>query len=364
MGIELPPEAEAFREDARRFVAEHSAAATETRRAHLVDSGYLVPHWPKPYGRAAGAVEQLVIDEELRNVDMPNLGIGGWVLLTVTQTANDEQRARWVKAGLLGQVRWCQLFSEPNAGSDAAAVQTRGVKVDGGWRVTGQKVWTSNAHLCDRGLATIRTDPRAPKHKGITTMVIDLHAAGVEVRPLREITGGSLFNEVFFDNVFVPDEDVVGDVNNGWRVVRTTLGNERVAIGGSSDDRFNAHSLLAMAYEGGCDDVEKRRRIARLVVMERAIRLMNLRRVTRAVAAAEPGPEGSITKLLAANHVQRVTEAAMEFAQLTAVVGGRADIAHEYFVQRCSTIAGGTTEITLNVIAERILGLPRDPLVT
>jgi alkylation response protein AidB-like acyl-CoA dehydrogenase len=304
----------------------------------------------------------LVIEEELAEVEMPVLGIGGWVLLTLTQTANAEQIERWVPPSRAGELQWCQLFSEPNAGSDAAAVQTKAVKVDGGWRVTGQKVWTSGAQHCNRGLATIRTDPSAPKHKGITAMVIDLQSPGVEVRPLREITGESLFNEVFFDDVFVPDVDVVGEVNDGWRVARTTLGNERVTIGGGSREGLSAYELLELAGRHGADDAEIRRAIARLVVEEQAMRLINLRQVTRAVVGSGPGPEGNVTKLLSAEHAQRVTELAMRIAGTAAAVGNEERISFEYLFDRCLSIAGGTSEITRNVIAERILGLPRDPL--
>ncbi|HVW42601.1 MAG TPA: acyl-CoA dehydrogenase, partial [Amycolatopsis sp.] len=241
--LDLPEEAETYRAEARAFLEQYRATPEDERRALLASSGYLVPHWPEPYGRGAGAIEQLVLEEELTEVETPQLGIGGWVVLTLTQTANEEQTKRWVAPSLAGDLVWCQLFSEPNAGSDAASVQTRGERVEGGWRVNGQKVWTSGAQNCNRGLATVRTDRDAPKHKGITAMVIDLTAPGVTVRPLREITGEALFNEVFFDDVFVPDEDVVGEPNDGWRVARTTLGNERVSIGGGSRQGMSAFAL-------------------------------------------------------------------------------------------------------------------------
>ena len=190
--LELPPEAEQIRAELRVEAAAtgRAAAATEQRKA-LIDSGLMVPHWPRPWGRDAGAVEQLLIDEELRaaGVEVPGFGITGWNIMTVNQYATPDQVDRWVEKTLMGELVWCQLFSEPDAGSDAAAVKTRGIRVDGGWQVNGQKVWTSGAQYCDLGLATVRTDPDAPKHAGITTMVIDMHAPGVEVRPLRMITG-------------------------------------------------------------------------------------------------------------------------------------------------------------------------------
>jgi alkylation response protein AidB-like acyl-CoA dehydrogenase len=362
--LELPPEAEQYRAEARAFVERYRATDPAGRRTLLAESGYLVPHWPTPFGRAAGPVEQLVLEQELVEVEQPSLGIGGWVLLTLTQTASDEQIERWIPRSLAGEYQWCQLFSEPNAGSDAAAVQTRGERVDGGWRVNGQKVWTSGAQNCNIGLATIRTDPQAPKHKGITAMVIDLTGPGVEVRPLREITGESMFNEVFFDDVFVPDADVVGEINDGWRVARTTLGNERVSIGGGSRDGLPAEKLLTLVSRYRPDDVPSRRAVATAVVEEQAMRLINLRQVTRAVIGSGPGPEGNVTKLLSAEHAQRVTELAVQLAGLAATVGDAEQAAMtEYLFDRCLSIAGGTSEITRNVIAERILGLPRDPLV-
>ena len=359
-GVDLPPEAEQYRTQAREFLATYRATPEGDRRKLLADTGYLVPHWQPPFGRGAGPVEQLVIQEELPEVEGTDLGITGWVLLTLTQTATPEQIERWVPKSLAGDHIWCQLFSEPNAGSDAAAVQTRGVKVEGGWRLNGQKVWTSGAHLSDFGLATIRTDSQAPKHKGITAMVVDMHAEGVDVRPLRQISGASGFNEVFFDNVFVPDGDVVGEINDGWRVARTTLGNERVTIGGSS--RSDADRLLALVKRFASDDPSVRRLVARLIAEEQALQLINLRQVARAVAGSEPGPEGNVTKLLTAEHRQRTTELALQIAGVSATAGADSDVAIEYLSSRSSTIAGGTSEISRNVIAERILGLPRDPL--
>jgi 3-oxochol-4-en-24-oyl-CoA dehydrogenase len=362
-GVDLPPEAAEYRAQAQAFLAGYRQTPEPERRARLTESGYLVPHWPGPFGRAAGPVEQLVIEEELAEVEKPVLGIGGWVLLTLTQTASQEQIDRWVGPSLLGEYYWCQLFSEPNAGSDAAAVQTKGVKVDGGWRVTGQKVWTSGAQHSNRGLATIRTDPTAPKHKGITAMVIDLTDPGVEVRPLREITGEALFNEVFFNDIFIPDADVVGQVNDGWRVARAVLGNERVTIGGGSREGVSAFELLELATRYAVSDSESVRAVGRLLVEEQAMRVVNLRQVTRAVIGSGPGPEGNVTKLLSAEHAQRVTELALRLAGLAAVTGDEERVAFEYLFDRCLSIAGGTSEITRNVIAERILGLPRDPLV-
>ena len=203
------------------------------------------PHWPKPWGREAKALEQLVIDEEFARagVKRPQYGITAWVILTLIQHANPDQIARWVRPTLNQELVWCQLFSEPDAGSDAAGVRTKATRVDGGFLVSGQKVWTSGAQFCHRGLATVRTNPDVAKHDGITTVVIDMHAEGVEVRPLREASGASMFNEVFFNDVFVSDDDVVGPVDGGWAVARSTLGNERVSIGGGVGVGFSIDLL-------------------------------------------------------------------------------------------------------------------------
>ncbi|URN04646.1 hypothetical protein LUW74_15865 [Actinomadura madurae] len=193
-------------------------------------------------------------------------------------------------------------------------------------------------------------------------MAVDLTAPGVTIRPLREITGQALFNEVFFDDVFVPDEDVVGEPNDGWRVARATLGNERVSIGGGSREGLSAWDLPGIARRYGVTDTEHTRAIARLVTEEQAMRALNLRQATRAVAGAGAGPEGNVTKLLSSEHAQRVTELAVELSGTAAVTGDEEAIMFEYLFGRCLSIAGGTSEITRNVIAERILGLPRDPL--
>jgi alkylation response protein AidB-like acyl-CoA dehydrogenase len=364
--VDLPPEAESFRAPVREFAGKLLSAPDGSRRRVWADSGYFVPHWPRPWGRAAGPVEQLVIEQELAGIPRPGMGIGEWIVLTLIQHGSPEQLDRWIRPSLRGELVWCQLFSEPGAGSDAAAVQTRAVRVEdgeagAGWRVTGQKVWTSTAQRCNRGLATVRTDASAPKHKGITAMVIDLTAPGVEVRPLREITGDALFNEVFLDDVFVPDTDIVGEVNAGWTVARTTLGNERISIGGGT--LGSAVELLAVFSRYAPSDTGLRRELGALLADEQAMRAINLRRVARAVAGAEPGAEGSVTKLLASLLGQRAGELAMRVLGPAGVDGSEPRWAAGYLLGRSLTIAGGTTEIGKNVIAERLLGLPRDPLL-
>ena len=364
--IALPPEAEAFREDARAIVRQVEALPKEARRKLLGDSGYLLPHWPKPWGRDAGPIEQLVIEEEFKDVRRPDLSISGWNTLTIAQHGSPEQVERFVRPSLEGEIEFCQLFSEPGAGSDAAAVQTRGIKVDGGWRISGQKVWTSNAHLSSHGFATVRTNPDAAKHAGISMMVIDLHADGVEVRPLRQITGHSHFNEVFFDNVFVPDGDVVGPVDQGWTVARNTLGNERLSIGGGAEGgTAGGPDLLQLIEKFAADDEGFIREVGASLAETESIALMNVRGVIRAVEGSEPGAEANVTKLLGSEVAQRKAAIAARMIGPGAATreGEERRVSTWLMAMMGATIGGGTSEIIRNQIAERLLGLPRDPLI-
>lgn len=361
--FDLPEEAESFRAEAKAAVAAYHAAAEADRRQVLFESGYLVPHWGKPWGRQASAIEQIVIEEEFTDIKVPNLGITGWVGLTLSQLATEEQVQRWLRPAMLGETVWCQLFSEPGAGSDAAAVSTKAIKVEGGWQVDGQKVWTSGAQHCQFGLATVRTDPDAAKHKGVTAMVIKMDAPGVTIRPLRENSGDTMFNEVFFDAVFVPDADVVGDINNGWAVARATLGNERVTIGGQSRNGIDAYDLIELLPGGVKTDIGHDREVGKTIAHEQVIRLLNLRAATRAVIGSGPGAEGNITKVLVSELAQSSTELAMKLLGDGGVDGENGPITYQYVFNRSLTIAGGTSEISRNVIAERILGMPRDPLI-
>ena len=366
--VDLPPESEPMRDEVRLFAERLKGLDDAGQRDALIETGYVMPHWPKPWGRDAGAVEQLVIEQEFRaaGVTRPQYSITGWVILTLIQHATEDQVARWVLPALRQDVIWCQLFSEPDAGSDAAGIKTRGTRVEGGWLVNGQKVWTSGAHYASFGLATIRTDPDVPKHEGITTIVIDMHAEGVEVRPLRMVTGQSEFNEVFFNDVFVPDDDVVGPVNGGWTVARATLGNESVSIGGGQGGASMQGAMVLPAFDahperlaGGAG------RIGRYIAHTEAMADLNLRAAHRAVLGGGPGPEGNVTKLV-------LSEIGHEAAAIFAALGGPESVyadgptamtAFMVLMHRGMSIAGGTSEIKRNQIGERILGLPRDPLI-
>ncbi len=366
LGIDLPPEAEELRTKTRKVAEGIAALPSDQQLAKLVETGYVQPHWPKPWGIEAKALEQLVIDEEFRraNIHRPGYGITAWNILTIIQHGTADQVERWVKPTLMTELVWCQLFSEPDAGSDAAAVKTKAERVDGGFLVNGQKVWTSGAQYCHKGLATVRTDPEAQKHAGVTTMVIDMHAKGVEVRPLREASGHAMFNEVFFTDVFVPDEDVVGPVNGGWTVARATLGNERVSIGGGVGVGISM-DVAQIWKDHGQDKDGMKTATGAHIAEEQTLRLLNLRSAERAVAGGEPGPEGNVTKLISAENMQRSSDLALKMAgdETIALEGVGGMISNIHIFSRAMTIAGGTSEITRNQIGERILGLPRDPLI-
>ncbi|MGH9006588.1 MAG: acyl-CoA dehydrogenase [Acidimicrobiales bacterium] len=366
--VDLPPEAEELRAPIRAFAEKVKGLDETAQRTAMIEEGYAMPHWPKPWGRDATAVEQLVIEQEFAaaGVRRPGYGITGWVILTLIQYATEDQVARWVRPALNQELVWCQLFSEPNAGSDAAGVQTKGTRVEGGWLVSGQKVWTSGAHLAAHGLATVRTNPDAPKHDGITMMVIDMKAEGVEVRPLKQATGSSDFNEVFFNDVFIPDDDVVGPVDHGWTVARATLGNESVSIGGggyqgsaAADGVIAMHDANPERLSGGAG------RIGRYISTTQALDTLNLRSANRAAAGAGPGPEGNITKLVLSEngHEMAAMLSALSGEETAFMEGVGAMAGSLVLSHRAMSIAGGTSEIKRNQIGERILGLPRDPLI-
>ncbi|MDQ4084278.1 MAG: acyl-CoA dehydrogenase family protein, partial [Actinomycetota bacterium] len=339
--------------------------AGEQRRA-LADAGLLAPHWPRPYGRDAGAAEQLVIDEALEQegIARPNLMIGAWAVPTILEHGTDEQRERFVRPTLYGDLTWCQLFSEPGAGSDLASLRTRAERVEGGWRLRGQKVWTSLAHEADWAICLARTNPDVPKHQGITYFLVDMRAEGLEVRPLREMTGEALFNEVFLDGVFVPDGGVVGEVDGGWRLARATLADERVAMSGGSSLGASVEQLLARSAESGAAaDPVVRDRLGRLVAEGHAVSMLGLRATMRSLRGEGPGPESGVQKLVGVEHRQAVAEAALELlGPAGATVDDRTSpVVHEMLVSRCLSIAGGTTQVLRNLVGERVLGLPREP---
>lgn len=351
-------EVEGQRAEIAAAVAEVAALPAEKRQVALAEAGLQAPHWPVPYGRGAGPAEQLLIDEEMASagIERPDLVIGWWAAPTILEHGTQEQIERFVPATLRGDFLWCQLFSEPGAGSDLASLRTKAVRGDGGWLLTGQKVWTSAAQKAAWGVCLARTDPDAPKHKGITYFLLDMKSPGIEIRPLREITGDSLFNEVFLDNVFVPDEMVVGTVNDGWRLARTTLANERIAMA-TGTALGNPMEELLRVLAGMELDAAQQDRLARLILLAQAGALLDQRIAMLAVGGKDPGAQSSVRKLIGVRYRQELAEFAMDVSDGGGLVRNRA--VFDFLNTRCLTIAGGTEQILLTVAAERLLGLPR-----
>ncbi|MHB8681131.1 MAG: acyl-CoA dehydrogenase family protein [Acidimicrobiales bacterium] len=302
---------------------------------------------------------------------MTAYGIGlGMVAPTILAHATDEVKQRYLKKMWRGDIVACQLFSEPGAGSDLAGLQTKAVRDGDEWVVTGQKVWTSGAHLSDIGEIICRTDPDAPKHKGLTGFVVDMHAPGVEVRPLRQITGGASFNEVFFTEVRIPDSHRLGDVNGGWTVALTTLMNERAAIGGgmagSSSGNMSTQRLMELVrHQGKQHDPVVRQQVADIIINGRVASYTNLRAMAKVAAGQLPGPEMSIAKLSLTLNMRRMADMLSHVLgpKLVADSGEWGTYAWSQFILGIPgmRIAGGTDEIMHNIIGERVLGLPKEP---
>ncbi|WOC12815.1 acyl-CoA dehydrogenase [Gordonia sp. MP11Mi] len=336
---------------------EVAAAPEAEKRSALARTGLLAPHWPEPYGLGAGPALQLLIDAELDSVGVvrPDLVIAGWALPTILEHGTDAQREKFVAPTLAGDIRWCQLFSEPEAGSDLASLRTKAVRTDGGWLLSGQKIWTSEAHMSQWAVCLARTDSDVPKHKGITYFLVDMAAEGIDIRPLRELTGRAMFNEVFLDGVFVPDEMVVGEINGGWRLARTTLANERVAMGGSGLGK-EVDALLSQIDGVELDD-DQARLLGGIVADAHIGRVLDARAVVQRLSGTDPGATSSVRKLIGVVHRQAVPEFATDLLGVEALA---ATPATEFLLlNRCLSIAGGTTQILKNAAAERILGLPR-----
>lgn len=358
--LQLPGEASAYRAQARQVIEGARGLDPAAVRRRLAPTGYAAPHLPPPYGLGAGPVQQLAVQQELAAADVriSELGIATWVVPSLLAYGTDRQQERYLLPTLRGDLLWCQLFSEPGAGSDLASLRTRAERTaDGSWRVNGQKVWTSSAQWADYGILLARTNPAAPKHKGLTYFVVDMkNTDGIDIRPLKEITGDSLFNEVYFDNVSLPADAVVGEVDDGWRVARDTLGNERVHMADQLTFDTGLEALIARA-----DRIEEAR-LGALLAEAHALACVGLRTTLQQVSGVEPGAGASVRKLVQTAHQQKVAELGLELlgpaGALREGVGERA--VHGFLLSRCLTIAGGTTQVQLNVVAERILGLPRD----
>ncbi len=374
LGVNLADQLTASSAVAVRAVAVTVAALPDgQQRAALADAGYVAPQWPAPYGQSASLATQLVIDEELNQAGLarPDLVIGGWAGHAILQHGTPAQRDRFVWPTLRGEITWCQLFSEPEAGSDLAGVRTRAEQVSGGgegeaggaWRLTGQKVWTSLAHQADWAICLARTDPAAAKHRGLSYFLVNMTSPGIDIRPLREITGRAMFNQVFLDGVVVPGDCLLGQPGDGWRIARSTLAAERTAMGRGSAFGEAVEGLIGLVRAAGLDaDPAVAEQVGGLVADGLAGSLLDLRATLAELGGAEPGQQAAVRKLIGVAHRQAVAEAALTLCgpDGAATDGAAADAVHEFLLTRCLSIAGGTTQILLSLVGERVLGLPRE----
>ncbi|EME14665.1 acyl-CoA dehydrogenase [Rhodococcus triatomae] len=364
-------------EDRPEFRAAVAATLSEARsldetaaRVLFADRGLVSPHYPQPYGLGADTAGQLIIAEEFERagITQPGTVIGEWALPSILRYGTEEQMTRLVPPTLRGEIVWCQLFSEPGAGSDLASLTTFATKVDGGWRIDGRKVWTSRAHEAHWGICLARTDRDAPRHRGISFFLVDMSASGVDVRPLREANGDSMFNEVALDGVFVPDGDLVGAPGEGWTVARTTLANERVAMGATPV--AGGHRLDPTAVARSLDAAvryDALPALGRITATTGALDALAHRGVLKRLSGLDPGVEASALKAASARHITEAAAQVLEWFGPEAAVGslgpevtGGGRAAKAYLSTPSLLIGGGTLEIQLNVISEQILGLPRE----
>ncbi|MDQ3933503.1 MAG: acyl-CoA dehydrogenase family protein [Actinomycetota bacterium] len=376
MDLTLSPQEQAFRDELRAWIEENhpgeeppgDEAGFEFRRQwqrKLAENRWAGLSWPEEYGgRGATLVEQAIFNEEMARAKAPSqanvlgLAMGGPVVIA---HGTDEQKKRYLKPILTAEEIWCQGFSEPESGSDLASLKTKAVKSNGEWLVTGQKVWTTFAHEAKWCMLVARTDQDAPKHKGLTYFLMDMEQEGVQVRPLRQITGEAEFNEIFMEEARIPDENIVGGEGNGWTVAITTLMHERVGIGlGSAVQlKIALGELMEVIKERGlAEDPVIRQRVAQIYIEAETIRLNASRGLTRTMKTGIPGPEGSLTKWQWSDANQALTELAMD------VRGQEAPVIDDFWTYRflrarANSIEGGTTEILKNIVAERVLGLPK-----
>jgi len=370
MDFDLPGDDDERRASLRAWLADHPAPTGR----QLAEAGYVAPHWPPPWGLDADPVHQLVIDDELRRagVRRPMNPIGiGWAGPTIVHAGTEEQKQRYLMPLLAGEELWCQLFSEPGAGSDLANLGTRATRDGDEYIVNGSKIWTSLAQFSKYGILIARTDPDVPKHAGVSYFICPMDSPGIEVRPIVEMTGGATFNEVFLDDVRIPAQNLVGSENRGWELAKVTLGNERVSLssgGALWGNGPDADDLLDLVRSrGGVSDPLLRQRLARLYVEAELLRLIRLRTVTARIKGEPPGPEASIRKILADEHGQHIMELAKDLAGAEGMLNDRGPLgtepamwSHGFLFAPALTIGGGTGVVQRNIIAERVLGLPHD----
>jgi alkylation response protein AidB-like acyl-CoA dehydrogenase len=374
--LTLTSEEQAFRDEVRAWLGENhpgpepdgEQAKFEFRRAWqrvLHGAGWAGISWPREFGgRGATLIEQAIFSEEMARAKAPSpanvlgLVMGGPVVIA---HGTEAQKERFLEPILSGEEIWCQGFSEPESGSDLASLKTKAIRDNGGWRVTGQKVWTTYAHEAKWCMLLARSEPDAPKHKGLTYFICDMEQDEIEVRPLRQITGEAEFNEIFLEGAHVPDENLVGGEGNGWNVAITTLMHERAGLGAASaiTVRRELDELIAVINERGlADDPLIRQRIAEVKIGVEALRLGALRALTQQMKVGIPGPEGSVAKWEWAMVNQKLTELAVDVLGADALQPD-SEWAYRFLRARANSIEGGTTEVMKNIIAERVLGLPR-----
>jgi len=367
LNIDLDPETEKLRAEIRSEVDAFKAIPRERRNAAIAEGGWVQPHLPLPWGRASNPVEQIIIAQEFTagRVRRPAMGIAAWIIPSIVAFGTDQQKEQFLPSTFRGEVIWCQLFSEPGAGSDLASLSTKATKVDGGWRITGQKIWTTGAQYSAWGALLARTDPSAPKHAGITYFLLDMKSPGIEVTPLRELTGNAMFNTVYIDDVFVPDDMVLGDVDRGWEVSRNTLTAERVSIGSSEPPFLPSLDRFVEFLGDGQFDQIAQNHAGVLIAEGHAAKILNMRSTLLTLAGGDPMPAAAISKLLSMRTGQGYAEFAVSSFGTDAAIGDREQPtgrwAEYLLASRATTIYGGTSEVQLNIIAERLLGLPRDP---
>jgi len=370
MDFDLPAEDDPFRQEVRAWLE----ANPEPSGRELAEAGYVAPHLPRPWGLDADPIQQLVLDDELRRagVRRPSNPIGiGWAGPTIVHAGTEEQQRRYLPGLLAGEEIWCQLFSEPGAGSDLASLSTRAVRDGDEWVVTGQKIWTSLAQHATYGILIARTDPDVAKHAGITYFLCPMDAPGIEIRPIIEMTGGHTFNEVFLDEVRLPADAVVGEVDRGWELAKVTLGNERVSLssGGAlwGMGPNGADLLDLVAARGGVTDPHLRQRLAALHTTETILDLIRFRTVSARIRGEQPGPEASIRKVLADEHGQAIMGLAKDLAGTAGMLADAGPLGEDpgiwpfgFLFAPALTIGGGTGDVQRNILAERVLGLPHD----
>jgi alkylation response protein AidB-like acyl-CoA dehydrogenase len=369
MDFELPTDDDPRRLAVRAWLAEHPAPSGEV----LATAGYVTPNWPAPWGIEADPVHQLIIDEELKRagVVMPANPIGiGWAGPTILHAGTPEQQQRWLGPLLSGAEFWCQLFSEPDAGSDLASLKTAAVRDGDTYVINGQKLWTSSAEIARWGILLARTDLEAPKHKGISYFVCPMDDPGIEIRAVIEMTGGRHFNEVFLNDVRIPVDHRIGEEGDGWRLATVTLANERVSLstGGAlwGQGPTTAQFFELVRAAGGIADPLLRQRAAAVHTEAFVLKLLGYRLLTAMASGRPPGPEASIKKLLADEHGQHLMQLAKDLtgaAGMLTDAGPLGDPPGEwpwgFLFAPALTVGGGTGQVQRNIIGERLLGLPR-----